>query len=321
MRNLALVAVIVGAWWLWRDEPRRASPARVQAAVLRDGFAVLAGPRLGVYGRDGAARGEATLRLDRAELRLVGTRVGAAVGWLEGGRVVLGQVRADGKVEIDSSWGKRVTRLCDGAASNEHRFGIAWAEPDGRVWVVHGPVVPAALALEAPAVATATAGKAWCGVASADQDVALFWRERNALQFELCSTKKCSGFPVRVPVGARDTVVGFGCADKACVIAARDGAGAVQLHRVSERGRKAVQVLDGAAAGTPVTITGAGPRAVAIAYLATSGRVAVRRVSLDGAVADVTTLDGGQVPSLAWADGRLLVAPPAGAPITVALPR
>lgn len=69
------------------------------------------------------------------------TRVGAAVAWHEGAKLRLARLAADGQLVESSTWGKSVQRLCEGVASNDAMFGVGWLEADGKVWVVHGPVL------------------------------------------------------------------------------------------------------------------------------------------------------------------------------------
>jgi hypothetical protein len=310
MRRKVIIGVLVlfGVWWLRRDHASH-EPARVQAAVLSDGFAALFGTRVVEIDRDGAIEHEMKLGVD-AEVRLVGTRGGTAVGWQDGKKLKLGILDSDGNTESVSTWGKKVTRLCDGAATNEYRFGVGWLESDGRVWFVHGPLGTLAGDAVAETSASAEAAKVtWCAIASAERNVTLFWREGDRLLMNFCTAKACSGLIVRVPIGKTDTLLGYGCVSDSCLFATRDDGGAVKLYRISNKGRGLVKPLEQAAAGTAVAIVGAGTRAFAIAYIAKDGLATVQRVTVDGAISNVAHFDhvDEAPPSIAWAGGKLLV--------------
>src|SRR6188508_3866929 len=126
-RWIAVVG-LVGIWWWQRggDEPA-AHPHRPQAAVLSDGFAMLAGKQVVEFDRAGNKQHEMTLRLDK-DVRFVGTRAGSAVGFQDGKKFKLAVLDSNGNTDDASTWGKNVKQLCYGAATNEHRFGIGWLE-------------------------------------------------------------------------------------------------------------------------------------------------------------------------------------------------
>jgi hypothetical protein len=306
-RMIAGLVLVVGIWWLRRGDNDAHVAARVQAAVLPDGFAVLVdGKQVRELDRDGTTQHQMLLRLD-AEVRLVGSRAGSAVGWRDGKRVKLAVLDSDGNADEPTAFGKKATQLCDGAASNEHRFGVGWLESDGRVWFVHGPNGGAA-GIELMETAS-TANVTWCGIASAEQNVTLIWREGAKTYMNFCGTKQCSSLVAKVPVDSKDTLLGYGCVRDACLFATRDRAGATRLHRVTEKGRAIVKPLDNAAADTSISIVGAGTRAFAIAYIATNGLATVERVAVDGTFTDVWHFGNErQAPALAWAADKLLVA-------------
>ena len=319
-RWVAVLAVVIGGWWMRHDQPSP-PPQRAHVAVLADGFAVLAGKRVVTYDRAGGKRREATLRLDRTDARFVGTRGGAAAGWQDGRKVKVASVGDDGNVGDASAWGKNVRGLCDGAATNEHRFGIGWLESDGRVWVVHGPMESLAAEQLEPVDIAPMAKASWCGVASAEQHLVLLWRDGSRLMMNFCTKKGCSSLVVQVPIDPGARLLGYGCVRDSCLFATRDQHGTTRLHRVTDRRNTLIKTLDHATADTAVSIVGAGTGAFAIAYVAKHGRVAVQRITVDGALSSVTELAATQVPSLAWADGRLLLAAPSGDAVVVALPR
>jgi hypothetical protein len=315
MRTRTIVGlVVVAGWWIVRGDDDRAAapPARLQAAVIADGFALLDGDARRVVELDRGAvpRHEMRLRLD-TEVRLVGTKTRTAVGWQDGRRVKFGDLDGDGNPEDVSTWGTHVTRLCDGAATSEHRFGIGWLESNGVVHVINGPASGSAEAanLAAPAAAAAPAANVtWCGVASAEHKVALVWRDGDRWHMSLCAAKRC-GLAVRLPIEKTDTLLGFGCVADGCLFATRDQHGAAVLSRVTERAKIITKPLEPPRADTAVSIVGAGGKAFAVAYAGADGRTTVRRITVDGAFTGVWHFDdAADAPSLAWARGTLLVA-------------
>src|SRR5687768_3197492 len=216
------LAVVGGMWWMRGDEPARA-PDRVQVGVLKNGFTVLANRQILEVDRSGAKQHAMRLQLD-GDVRVVGTRAGTAVAWQDGKKIKLATLDSDGKPDEVSTWGKKATRLCDGAASNEHRFGVGWLEADGRVWFVHGPLAQAAFA--APVATKAT----WCGIASAEHNLALVMRDGSKYLLNFCSRKECSGLVAKVPIDPSATLLDFGCVRDSCLFATRDKEGTTRLH-------------------------------------------------------------------------------------------
>jgi hypothetical protein len=313
MRKAIVVGlVILGAWWWRRGGGEAVAPARAQIGVLADGFAALVKPRdvhdsrrVIELDRDAVVHNVMPLRHD-GDVRLVGMSPGVAIGWQDGRKIKLGILDADGTPDRVSSWGNKVVRMCDGAASNEHRFAVGWLESDGRAWIVHGPVsrlADGALDTTEIDVAKVT----WCGVASAERNVALFVRDGDRLYMNMCNEKKCSSQAPRVPLDKRDTLLGYGCVANACLFAARDASGNAKLYRVDERGRAIVRPLADAAAETAIAVVGAGHRAFAIGYVAKDGRATVQRVTVAGSITNARTFDGADAPSLAWAADKLYV--------------
>ena len=310
---------VVGLWWWWGDEPA-SHPHRPQAAVLADGFAVLADKHVAEYDREGNKQHEMALRLERGNVRFVGTRAGAAVGWQDGKKLKLAVLDSDGNTTDDSTWGKNVKQLCDGAATNEHRFGVGWLEGDGGVWFVHGPMNR--LAAEViDRVELPTTKATWCSIASAEQNIALLWREGARILMNFCTKKECTGLVVKVPIDVKDTFLGYGCVRDACLFATRDKHGTTKLHRVPEKGRTLVKALEHARPDSQVSIVGAGTRAFAIAYVSTDGNATIQRVATDGGLTNVWHFNAEVVPSLAWANDKLFVAMPSRDAWVLALPR
>lgn len=319
-RWFAVVVVVGAIWWLRRGEEITHHPHPPQAAVLADGFAVLADKRIREYDREGTQQHEMTLQLDRGNVRFVGTRAGTAVGWQDGKKLKLAMVDGDGSTGDSTTWGKNVTRLCDGAATNEHRFGVGWLENDGKVWFVHGPMdrmAPDSIApFELP-----TTKASWCAIASAEQNVTLLWREGGRILMNFCGRKSCSSLVVKVPIDTKDTLLGYGCVKDSCLFATRDKHGVTKLHRVTERGRAIVKALEHSRPDSPVSIVGAGSRAFAIAYISTDGNATIQRVAVDGTFTNVWHFNGEVAPSLAWAADKLFVAMPTRDAWVLAMPR
>src|SRR5690242_16160871 len=90
------VVGLVGIWWWQRSGDEPAHLHRPQAAVLGDGFALLADGRVVEVDRAGNKQHEMPLRLARDEVRFVGTRAGSAVGYLDGKKFKLAVLDSDG---------------------------------------------------------------------------------------------------------------------------------------------------------------------------------------------------------------------------------
>ena len=316
-RWLVVVALVV-VWWWQRGDDDVIHPHRPQAAVLADGFALLADRHVVEFDREGNKQHEMKLQLERGNVRFVGTRAGTAVGWQDGKKLKLAIIDSDGRTTDDSTWGKNVKQLCDGAATNEHRFGVGWLESDGTVWFVHGPMNRLATAFEA---ADLPAKASWCGLASAEHNVALLFREGARILMSFCSKKECSSLVVKVPIDTSDTLLGYGCVRDSCLFATRDKHGTTMLHRVTERGRAITKALEHARPDSPVSIVGAGDRAFAIAYVSTDNNATIQRVAVDGTFTNVWHFNGEPAPSLAWASGKLFVATPSRSAWVLAMPR
>ncbi|HET7505056.1 MAG TPA: hypothetical protein VFK02_28755 [Kofleriaceae bacterium] len=316
-------AVVVGGF-LARPGGSRHGPDRavadLQAAVSRDGFIVrhAAGAGHRVVEVDPQGRERRGFPVERAgELRAVGTRAGTAIAWQDGRKLRL--VRVEDHRDM-GTWGKSVRQLCDGVASNDARFAVGWLESDDVVWIVHGPLAAQAGAAESEATEAVEAAEAiatgvpagelarseWCGVASAEHNVALLWRAGDRLSIVMCTAKRCGSLPGTFKLDHRLPILGFGCLRDACLIAARDAEGNAGLVYVTAAGRrKWNQRLP---AASTVSIVGYGDRAFAVGYTTEAG-AEVLRFDPSGASSPLwrdpyTT----SVPALAWSSGRLLVA-------------
>ncbi len=289
----------------------------LHTAVLRDGFAVMEpdGDRhvIEVDG-DGKLRDRRAVPLT-TEARVFGTRQGVAVAWHAGKQVKLALVTGDGKLGEPSVWGRNATTICDGAASNDQRFAIGWLESDGRVWFVHGPMTNAAVSapvVSEPGVAGLQRAE-WCAITSAGDYIALFWREGSRFFMNMCSKKECTNMVARVPLDSRHALLGVGCTREGCLIAFRDQTSKTHVGWMGVTGKKQwSKPLTEATQATEVSIAAIGNRAMAVGFVGKEGAT-ILRISKDGAMerawADPSSTE---VPSVAWAKNRLLVAIPEG---------
>jgi hypothetical protein len=203
-----------------------------------------------------------------------------------------------------------------------------WLEADGGIWFVHGDtkrkrtadVDTDALELDVTQVDATADRKNWCGVASAADLIALFWRDSDRLFIQTCTRKKCAGLPGTVAFKREDTLLGFGCVRDACLLGARDKAGKTRLQLVTESGStKWTKPLD--TTQLEVSIIGAGPDAFAVGYSSERGSD-VLRVDRKGTMTSVWNgAAASGAPALAWSNNKLLVAPRGGEPTVVAFPR
>jgi hypothetical protein len=307
----AAVAALLLVGLVWSRLGGERHPARghrdLQAAVLKNGFALTyiadAGRRVVELDPQGQHRREVALP-PRDALRLVGTRAGSIVGWLRDEKLRLARVD---DITGESTWGKSVRQLCDGVATNSQRFGIAWLEADDTVWFVHGPLAAAASDQE-PAESIALPGLAhndWCGVASAEHNIALLWRSGDRLSFTMCTKNACSNLPASFTLDRRLPVLGAGCLRNMCLLATRGTDGSAWLSLLSITGRtKWSQPLP---ISSPVSIVGVGDRAFAVGYETTDGAV-VLKLDRDGKATPAWRDPYPSAPVLAWSSGRLLIA-------------
>lgn len=313
MRKAWLLVAAVAVWWWMRGGDDVSHPHRVQAAVLGNGFAMLVNGE--VIQLDTGAKVTHRTRLQHTgDVRFVGTRGGPAIGWKDGKNVKLAKVDKDGGPRDVSTWGKHVVMLCDNAASNEHRFGVGWLEADNSIWFVHGPVQRNVLPSDVK--------PSWCGIASAEENIVLLWRDGQRLMMSFCTRKECSGLVVKVPIDPKETLLGYGCVRDACLFATRDKHGTTKLHRVNERGRAVVKTLEHATRDTAVVVVGVGRSAFAVSYMANDGQATIQRITTDLAFGEVWHFaDTDRAPSLAWSAGKLLVAEQGGKAHVLAIPR
>jgi hypothetical protein len=316
-RTLCVIALMVMALVVWKRHHHHGTV--VQAAVIPGGFAIAHDHRMLELDAQGAVRRE--LALDQADdVRVVGTRGGPAAVWLAGRKIHFALV--DDGAE-SQTFGKSARQLCDGVASNDARFGVAWLESDGRVWMVHGPMgAHVADEVEAIARREAAGTPSWCGIAAADDQIALVWRERDRLYIDMCSAKRCNAMPYVVGLDANLPLLGVGCVHEACLVAARDESGTARIALVARNKARWTKPL-ATTAGT-ASVIGAGDRAFAVAIAADHGAEVIR-FDRDGNAASVwRDATATSVPALAWSGGRLLVAYQRGGELVhdaVAMPR
>jgi hypothetical protein len=277
-----------------------APAASLQSAVTSDGFLIAHGAACSWRVATIDTHGNRTddIALDRSgDVRVVGTTAGAAAAWQDGKRIKLASVGTGKEL---GSWGKAVQHLCDGVASNDARFAVGWLEADQTVWIVHGPTSRQALAA---AVAPKTD---WCGVASAEDNVAMLWRENDRLLLTMCNEKGCSSLVAGFGLERKLPVIGFGCVEDSCLVAARDAAGAARLALVTTRAKTQwTKPLE--RAKSAISIVGVGNRSFAAAYATRDGAEVVR-VARDGTMTSVWRGAVATAPVVSWSSGRLLVA-------------
>jgi hypothetical protein len=313
MRWLLLVVGVLGTWWWLRDDARVRVDEEVQAAVLKDGFAVRSGARVLDIDRKGKQRKQYTLG-HTEDVRIVGTNSGPAGAWIESKKVKLVKLSTGKPLAV---FGKAARMMCEGVATNDERFAAGWLEADGSIWFVHGDtrvkrtteLDDTSDAIVADQVAAAQADrKNWCGIASAQDLIALFSRDADRMFIQTCSRKQCSGVAGAVAFDRRDTLLGFGCVRNACLLAAHDKQGKARLQFVTESGStKWKRPLE--TTQLEVSVIGAGPDAFAIGYVSEHG-AEVLRIGRKGEVQKVWQGPASNgAPALAWSRDQLLVAP------------
>jgi hypothetical protein len=308
--SAVVVAVAAATITMLGAVPPSPAAPRLQVGVLGDGYVAAeqtaSGWRVVELTDDGTPRVEHALAADDA--RIVGSSIGPVAGLLAGHQVEL--VRASDGRRL-GAWGTHARRLCDGAASNASRFGVAWLEDDGRVWVVHGKLASAAGDDVPPSVGPTT----WCGVASAGRNLVLMWRDSKRMYFNTCTPKSCRGSVPFLSLDDRVALLGVGCVETACLIATRAPGAGAQLQLITAAGGiKWRTPLDTAAA--EVSIVGAGNDAFAVGY---PGAV----IGIDRKAVVTQLWRGDGTTAVAWARGRVLVAADAAGTLatsTVAYP-
>ena len=318
---LAALGAAAGLWWLWpASSSSPPPPPHVQAAVLADGFAAIDGANRILELDDAAARRREITLIDApAGGRVVGLGRRMGLVWRDGKQIALAAIDRHGYLESAQKLGKRVAAVCEGVASSEHRFGVAWREADGSIWFVHGPTgargdAPGEEALAEPLVAeplvaepAADPAKSdFCAIASAGDQLALLVTEGSRTTLTLCA-RQCSSTR-RIELPKNSAVLGFGCTRGACVVATRGAGGVVEATWVSAPQGRAqwTRPLPHARPDTRVALAGTATQ-VALAY-ATSNEPVVVTASKTGVIETVWQDAADEVPGLVYARGRLLVA-------------
>jgi hypothetical protein len=308
MRALLLAVAVLGAWWWLRDDDVVATDRNEQAAVLRDGFAWRVDRKVRVLDRKGEKRDEHVI--DRAgDVRVVGTRGGPAAAWLEQGTIRFINVKTGKTIGV---WGKDARMLCDGVATNDERFAVGWLEGDGKMWWVHGDTRPtsddafdAGMASEASVEMLAADPRDWCGIASAGDRVAIFWREKNRLFINSCTRKKCDSLPAAVTLGEHAVLLGFGCVARSCMLAVQERNGTRTLSYITESGgTKWTKQLSKTA--RDFSIVGVGKTSFAIAYASDEG-TEVLHAEKKPKTTRVWHAESGRAPVIAWSLGQLFI--------------
>jgi len=302
MRKLLVVVAVAIAWLWWTRHPPAAELGVPQAMVLNDGFGIVDGPDTGrvflQLDRNGSQRSRVELPKLAPDIRVVGARSGPLAVWIDRGKIALQSIQPDGTLGAREEFGKKVAMLCEGVATNDYRFGVSWMENDGRIWVVHGPVTDAAASNDED---TDVPKPTWCGVASADEDIALLWADGKKIKQNNCDRRSCRNTVAKIAIDPKQ-LVGFGCVFEGCLFATRDG----KVTSFSDRGTKQwTRDLPDVRAGERVSIIG-GKRRFAVGYHTTTG-AAVVRFDLSGKATAVWTDNADQAPVLALSRDRLAI--------------
>ncbi len=305
------------------------APRELSVAVTPEGFALMEGApsdrHVVAIDRDGQPMYRRAVPVIVPQARMVGTRSGVAVGWLDRAKVQLARVTGDGQLGEPSRWGKKVQALCEGTASNEHMFAMGWLESDDSAWVVFGPLQQAAVSVPLPPAERATTKTTWCGVTSAGKKIALLTRDnKRRMLMYLCDRKGCAGLPTRIPIHPKQEYAGMTCTADACLVAFRDDQG-THLGWITIQGKIAwSRPLADATPDTTFSLVAAGERAFAVGYATREGATVIRVIQSGSMVRAWADPYSSEPPVLAWASDRLLVAHRHGdnvAPEIVPLPR
>ena len=284
------------------------------AAVTADGFALLEGANndrhVVTVGRDGAGARRWAVPVTAPNVRMTGTSVGVLIAWQNKNKnkVEVSRLLDDGELGVTREYGKRVVQLCDGVASNDRRWGVAWQERDGGLWMVHGPTQQK---FEAALVPVATAGPAtWCALRSAGKSIAFVWRDKQKRGFiNFCSDSGCDGAVIRLPVSQKHSLEDIACNDTACLVALRDERGAALLGWMTRLGKVVwSKPLTDATAESRFALAAAGSKAFVAGYVTREGATVVRAIEGGSLVRAWADPYSRAMPALAWATDRLFVA-------------
>ncbi|MBL9020365.1 MAG: hypothetical protein JNL83_39645 [Myxococcales bacterium] len=307
----ALAVGVVGLGTAAR--PAGSADRDLAAAVTADGFALLEGAtndrHVVTVDRDGHGAKRFGVAVIASHARMVGTSSGVAMAWQNQDKVELAKVVGDGELGEVSRWGKRVVQLCDGVASNDRRWGVAWQEMDGTLWMVHGPTRRRMEAAEVTSVST-TGPAVWCALRSAGASIAFVWRDKQKRGFiNYCSERGCDGEIVRLPVSQQHALEGIACNDTACLVALRDERGAARLGWMTSRGKVVwSKPLTDATPESRFSLAAAGSRAFVVGYVGREGATVTRAIESGSLVRAWADPYARGTPEVAWATDRLFVA-------------
>lgn len=308
---LLLLAATVGT----AARPAGSADRELAAAVTRDGFALLEGAandrHVVEVDRDGGGARRRAIAVLAPDARMVGTVQGVAMGWQNADKFEFARVVGDGELGEVRRYGKRVVGLCDGVATNEQRWGIAWSERDGGLMMLHGPTARQSLeAVDEPIEVATTAPVSWCAVRSAGPRIAFVWRDQRKRGFiQYCSAKSCEGTIVRLPVSPQHSIEGIACNARACVLVLRDDRGAAVLGWMTDKG-KAVwsKPLGDVTPESRFSLAAVGANGFAIGYVSREGATVTRVIESGSMVRAWADPYAHSAPAIAWATGRLFVA-------------
>lgn len=280
----------------------------LQAAAASDGFLVLERSplqRVIPVGRNGGAGESIHLPRLPTDARLVGLRGGdRALVYQAGRRIQVDAVGSDGELTKLAEFGTRVHGLCDGMASNEHRFAVAWTEIDGSVWMVHGPTGATA---EVSRIATPPRQPSYCGAAMAGERVALLWQDGQTVEINLCNDRGCKHATSFKLTGGRQAKA-FGCTPSACAVAAQTPDGATDLGWIGAKGKikwaKRIEV----APRSELSIVGAGDQHIIVGHMRSEGEASMLLADESGRIATLWVGAADAAPWLVWSRDRLLFA-------------
>lgn len=299
--------------------------------MTRDGFALLEGSTNDRHvievDRDGQGAKRTAVAVIASHARMVGTSHGVAMGWQNADKFEFAYVVGDGELGEVHRFGKRVTGLCDGVATSDQRWGIAWQEKDGSLWMLHGPTRRSVASTDDEVIELATAGPAtWCALTAAGKSTAFVWRDKQKRGFiNYCNDRGCGNDIYRLPVSQKHSLEGIACNDTGCVLALRDERGGAMVGWMTRVGKVVwSKPLADVTPESRFSLAAAGPRAFVIGYTTREGATVVRAIESGSLVRAWADPYSQATPAIAWATGRLFVAHRhaggAVAPEVVALP-
>ncbi len=307
------------------------SGSELQSAVIKDGFVVLETDprerRLALVDRDGKQerRVKVPIAAD-APARAIGSPKGPLLAHLRDRKLDIARVKKDGSLDKAQTFGRSISRVCDGIATTDHLWSVGFVDGKSDLWRVWGPTrdkrsgrAADAEALVLPASSDAArAAIRWCAIAPADEQIALLWQEGTRRLFAMCTGKDC-GMTARLPLEPNQPMLGAGCLRTGCAIVFSDPKRGRMIGWVSPTG-KPQWSKPLPATSDRVSLTTAGPGSVIVGYQGPEGSEVVK-VSPKGTIERVWRgADDASVPAVSWSRDRLLITSARGATI-VRVPR